>query len=160
MYKIFQLVNLPCQASVVNILEAWVHHYTTTQLSHFSEKPSSRNKTNQTIERTVTEINICRETADGIRVYFDFTLHDLLLYRQERQQYCDIVSTLAAAADSNVTIKEEPIEWVWVTCHHFSVTIFFCLLICKLLWPAVLCIFDFYYLSAFCCKCCSFVIHF
>jgi male-specific lethal 3 len=36
---------------------------------------------------TCFSLNICKEVADGVRIYFDFTLSDLLLYNQEREQY-------------------------------------------------------------------------
>jgi len=31
-------------------------------------------------------LNICKEVADGLRIYFDFTLKPLLLYEQEKAQ--------------------------------------------------------------------------
>ncbi|XP_033333292.1 male-specific lethal 3 isoform X1 [Megalopta genalis] len=103
-----KLAVLPAQPTVVNMLESWVQHFTTTQLTNIPEKPQ-RNKTNNTIEKTINEINICREVADGLRIYFDFTLHDLLLYRQEREQYCNLKSSFLYSEHPTL-IKEEPIE--------------------------------------------------
>ncbi|KAG7205587.1 hypothetical protein KM043_007557 [Ampulex compressa] len=103
-----KLAVLPAQPTVASILESWVQHFTTTQLTNIPEKPQ-RNKANNTVEKTVHEVNICREVADGLRIYFDFTLHDLLLYRQEREQYCTLKSSLLYG-DHAVLIKEEPIE--------------------------------------------------
>jgi MRG. len=37
--------------------------------------------------KTCCSLNICKEVADGVRIYFDFTLSDLLLYNQEREQF-------------------------------------------------------------------------
>ncbi|XP_076172133.1 male-specific lethal 3 isoform X2 [Ptiloglossa arizonensis] len=102
-----KLAVLPAQPTVASILESWVHHFTTTQLTNIPEKPQ-RNKTNNTIEKTINEINICREVADGLRIYFDFTLHDLLLYRQEREQYCNLKSFLYT--EQSTLVKEEPVE--------------------------------------------------
>lgn len=103
-----KLAVLPAQPTVLNILESWVQHFTTTQLTNIPEKPQ-RNKTNNTIEKTVNDVNVCREVADGLRIYFDFTLHDLLLYRQEREQYCTLQSSLNYV-DRTSPVKEEPAE--------------------------------------------------
>ncbi|XP_050460602.1 male-specific lethal 3 homolog isoform X1 [Cataglyphis hispanica] len=104
-----KLVVLPAQPTVINILESWVQHFTTTQLTNIPEKPQ-RNKTNNTIDKTVNEVNICRETADGLRIYFDVTLPHLLLYRQEKEQYCSLKSSLSCNEQANIITKEEPIE--------------------------------------------------
>jgi len=93
---------------VINILESWVQHFTTTQLTNIPEKPQ-RNKANNTVEKTVNEVNICREVADGLRIYFDFTLPHLLLYRQEREQYCSLKSSLLNNEQATIP-KEESIE--------------------------------------------------
>lgn len=103
-----KLAVLPAQPTVSSILESWVQHFTTTQLTNIPEKPQ-RKKTNNSVEQTIHEVNICREVADGLRIYFDFTLHDLLLYRQEREQYCALKSSFLYAEHS-VLVKEEPIE--------------------------------------------------
>ncbi|XP_050586996.1 male-specific lethal 3 homolog isoform X2 [Bombus affinis] len=103
-----KLAVLPAQPTIANILESWVQHFTTTQLTNIPEKPQ-RNKTNNTIEKTINEINICREVADGLRIYFDFTLHDLLLYRQEQEQYCNLKSSFLYTEHPTL-VKEEPIE--------------------------------------------------
>ncbi|KAL0132593.1 hypothetical protein PUN28_000389 [Cardiocondyla obscurior] len=104
-----KLVILPTQPTVINILESWVQHFTVMQLSNVSEKPQ-RNKANNTVEKTANEVNICREVADGLRVYFDFTLPHLLLYRQEREQYCSLKSSLLNNEQATVVPKEELIE--------------------------------------------------
>ncbi|XP_035738275.1 male-specific lethal 3 homolog isoform X3 [Vespa mandarinia] len=103
-----KLAVLPAQPTVSNILESWVQHFTTTQLTNIPDKPQ-RNKANNSIEKTINEVNICREIADGLRIYFDFTLHDLLLYRQEREQYCTLKSSFLYAEQAQM-IKEESIE--------------------------------------------------
>lgn len=84
-----------------------MQHFTTTQLTNIPEKPQ-RNKANNTVEKTVNEINICREIADGLRVYFDFTLGNLLLYAQEKEQYHSWKSSLCN--EQAVFVKDEPIE--------------------------------------------------
>ncbi|XP_020285627.1 male-specific lethal 3 homolog isoform X2 [Pseudomyrmex gracilis] len=103
-----KLVVLPAQPTVINILESWVHHFTTTQLTNIPEKPQ-RNKTNNTLEKTVNDVNLCREVADGLRIYFDFTLPHLLLYRQEREQYSSPKSFSSSNERPGVA-KEDLIE--------------------------------------------------
>ncbi|XP_018345439.1 PREDICTED: male-specific lethal 3 homolog isoform X5 [Trachymyrmex septentrionalis] len=104
-----KLVVLPAQPTVINILESWVQHFATTQLTNIPEKPQ-RNKTNNTIEKAVIEVNISREVADGLRIYFDFTLPHLLLYRQEKEQYDSLKSSLSNNEQTTIIPKEELIE--------------------------------------------------
>ncbi|XP_033226316.1 male-specific lethal 3 homolog isoform X2 [Belonocnema kinseyi] len=102
-----KLAVLPAQPTVALILESWVQHFTDTELKSIPDK-SQRNKGNNIMEKTLTDINLCREVADGLRVYFDFTLYNLLLYRQEREQYDSLMATIVATEPTQ--IKEEPIE--------------------------------------------------
>jgi male-specific lethal 3 len=37
-------------------------------------------------------IELCKEVADGLRIYFDFTLKDHLLYNEEKDQYKHVTS--------------------------------------------------------------------
>ncbi|XP_014299112.1 male-specific lethal 3 homolog isoform X2 [Microplitis demolitor] len=104
-----KLAVLPAQPTVCSILESWVQHFTTTQLTNIPEKPQRNNRSSNTIEKTVNEINICREVADGLRIYFDFTLPDLLLYRTEREQYNAFKSSFLLG-EHPIDIKEEIIE--------------------------------------------------
>lgn len=91
-------------------MESWVQHFTTTQLTNIPEKPQ-RNKANNTIEKTVNDVNICREVADGLRIYFDFTLPHLLLYGQEKEQYRSVKSSLLNNSSGQATaVKEESNE--------------------------------------------------
>ncbi|XP_057337680.1 male-specific lethal 3 homolog isoform X1 [Microplitis mediator] len=109
-----KLAVLPAQPTVCSILESWVQHFTTTQLTNIPEKPQRNNRSSNTIEKTVNEINICREVADGLRIYFDFTLPDLLLYRTEREQYNAFKSSFLLG-EHPIDIKEEIIESPEVT---------------------------------------------
>lgn len=100
---------MPAQPTVATILESWVNHFTETELKSIPDK-TQRNKGNNVVEKTLTDINLCREVADGLRVYFDFTLQKLLLYRQEREQNNSIM--LASLNMEPVEIKEETLELV------------------------------------------------
>ncbi|XP_063976886.1 male-specific lethal 3 homolog isoform X2 [Diachasmimorpha longicaudata] len=104
-----KLAVLPAQPTVVSILESWVQHFTTTQLTNIPENKSGRAKTNNTMEKTLNEINISREVADGLRIYFDFTLPDLLLYREEREQYNGFKEA-SLFPEQPIIIKEEIVD--------------------------------------------------
>ncbi|XP_014218803.1 male-specific lethal 3 homolog isoform X2 [Copidosoma floridanum] len=100
---------LPAQPTVVNIIESWVQHYTTTQLTNIPDKPQ-RNKVQNNLEKTINDINICRETADGLRIYFDHTLGDLLLYKQEKEQYLTMKEVAASSNSDDSVVKEEAVD--------------------------------------------------
>lgn len=50
-------------------------------------------------------LSICKEVADGLRVYFDFTLADLLLYSQEKVQFSEL--TKCESPFQSPSIKKE-----------------------------------------------------
>lgn len=92
-----RLVSLPATIPVITILENFVKHYSvraiscpstqiadgTTRRRNSSAKFEKREKD---YEKLNNSINLRKEVADGLRIYFDFTLRDYLLYRQERDQ--------------------------------------------------------------------------
>lgn len=101
---------MPAQPTVISILESWVQHYTTTQLTNIPDKPQ-RNKVQNSLQKTVSDINICREIADGLRIYFDFTLSDLLLYKQEKEQYSTMkLIPVVTSCEETTSVKEEILE--------------------------------------------------
>lgn len=73
--KNHQLVPLPRELTVADLLEKFRVHYTT----------SVKKKLN------TTEHDILEEVLSGLKVYFDSALGHILLYRYERQQYKDII---------------------------------------------------------------------
>ncbi|PSN39620.1 hypothetical protein C0J52_13803 [Blattella germanica] len=89
-----KILKLPADPNVVTILEGYVKNCAVNQLCGIGEKPARRFRYNhyqsnkgRDIDRTCRSLNICKEVVDGVRIYFDFTLSDLLLYNQEREQY-------------------------------------------------------------------------
>nr|XP_022910447.1 male-specific lethal 3 homolog [Onthophagus taurus] len=88
-----KLQRLPATPNVVTILESYWKQYVSNQFNCLNEKTTKyRAYTHSpkiTIEEVQRNLNLCREVLDGIRIYFDFTLHDLLLYRCEK----DMVQT-------------------------------------------------------------------
>lgn len=87
-----KLHRLPALPSVVTILETYWKCYINNQ-KLLSEKGNNRvrNGTNGQREKIKPEvlqknINIVQEFLDGLRIYFDFCLPDVLLYNAERGQ--------------------------------------------------------------------------
>lgn len=78
------------------------------------DKRQRNSKAPSILNKTIDDINLCREMADGIRVYFDETLSGLLLYGVERNQNAMSVKTKAASVpevnEESITIKDEIIE--------------------------------------------------
>lgn len=79
-------------------------------MTNIPDKPQ-RNKVQNSLEKTISDINICREVADGLRIYFDFTLNDLLLYNQEKEQYSTMkLIPIVTNTEESSTSKDEPVE--------------------------------------------------
>ncbi|XP_056642015.1 male-specific lethal 3 homolog isoform X2 [Diorhabda carinulata] len=86
-----KFLKVPAEPNVATILETYYRHYATNQICGLTEKPAGRyrNPSNQQLSgKTKSEyiqrnLTVCREVLDGLRIYFDFTLNDLLLYKEE-----------------------------------------------------------------------------
>ncbi|GAB6031749.1 Male-specific lethal 3 [Chamberlinius hualienensis] len=78
-----RLIKLPCEPTVIQILEGYVKTYATNELCVTSDHRRCHKKEDD-IE---ININLCKEVMDGLRIYFDFMLPLVLLYIEERQQY-------------------------------------------------------------------------
>lgn len=89
-----KLLKLPVEPHVVHILEMYWKQYAAKELAKISDKPNTRNRSasnavglvKQKPEHVQKNVNTCKELVDGLRVYFDYTLTDLLLYERERDQ--------------------------------------------------------------------------
>ncbi|XP_037041129.1 protein male-specific lethal-3 isoform X2 [Bradysia coprophila] len=98
--KMEKLVNLPAQIPVVTILESFVKHISIKALScptpvHALRKRSNNgkgDKREKDYEKLINSINLRKEVADGLRLYFDFTLKDHLLYGNEMEQANTLLS--------------------------------------------------------------------
>lgn len=103
--------KIPSDRSVVSILENFVKCYAlraVTTANPKQELPRRRNsiisltrkeqqhqsKTTSAIDydEIMNDINLCKETADGIRIYFNFIIKDFLLYPEEREKFLEIMS--------------------------------------------------------------------
>ncbi|KAK5649908.1 hypothetical protein RI129_000937 [Pyrocoelia pectoralis] len=101
-----KLMKLPAEPNVVTILEMYWKHYATGLFCGLNDKPLTRHRIPTKIrsEDVQKNLNICKEMLDGLRIYFDFTLKDLLLYDKERNQ----VETAQAVVFSDAcVIKQE-----------------------------------------------------
>lgn len=101
-----KVVHLPAKPNVVTILESYVREYAVNQICGPPERPRRkyrRQQKNQNgsldMDRINRSVNICKEVADGVRIYFDFMLSGLLLYNEEREQY---------EQSRHITISKEP----------------------------------------------------
>nr|CAD7573867.1 unnamed protein product [Timema californicum] len=116
------------QPNAATILEGYLHYCAITQLcGHMGKQERGRyrnpppNKAANVYE-ACKGLNLIRELVNGLRIYFDFTLGDQLLYRHEQEQYKQLrsspplrpqikqeISDSARESDEGhpVTVKEE-----------------------------------------------------
>lgn len=101
--KIF--TKLPARLPILSILENFVRSYAikvVTAPQQEQTKPKRRSSVLgikkepkvKTIDydAIVNNIDLCKEVADGLRVYFNFILKDFLLYPEEKEEYENIMS--------------------------------------------------------------------
>ncbi|XP_066258648.1 MSL complex subunit 3 [Euwallacea similis] len=87
-------IKLPAEPNVVTILESYCRHYATNQFCGVNEKPHPRYKIQFGTKdaRPKTEdinknIALCQEVVESLRIYFDFSVNDILLYAAEKDQF-------------------------------------------------------------------------
>ncbi|XP_055694694.1 protein male-specific lethal-3 [Lutzomyia longipalpis] len=92
--KEYRLAVLPAQIPIVTILEKFVKQCSVKLICNYirQDHRKRRNSTTRSdkepldTEKLTNKLNLYKEVADGLRIYFDFTLKDHLLYSQEQQQ--------------------------------------------------------------------------
>ncbi|XP_017782513.1 PREDICTED: male-specific lethal 3 homolog isoform X2 [Nicrophorus vespilloides] len=85
--------KLPAEPNIITILEIFWKHYATSQ-KYGDSGEKGRHRTAAAYNNGVKikpeiiqrNVNVCQEVLDGVRIYFDFFLSDLLLYNNERGQ--------------------------------------------------------------------------
>ncbi|GAB0097249.1 Protein male-specific lethal-3 [Sergentomyia squamirostris] len=95
-----RLCVLPAQRPVVTILEKFVKECSVKLICNHirQEGRKRRNSATKTekesvdTEKLTSKLNLYKEVADGLRIYFDFTLRDHLLYEQEQEQAIEVLS--------------------------------------------------------------------
>ncbi|XP_063912809.1 male-specific lethal 3 homolog isoform X2 [Zophobas morio] len=87
-----KLLRLPAEPNVLTILEGYWRHYATNQICDLNEKSHSRHRylfhsqSKRRPEDVQRNLSVCSEVLDGLRIYFDYTVGDLLLYKTEQGQ--------------------------------------------------------------------------
>ncbi|XP_055932619.1 male-specific lethal 3 homolog [Argiope bruennichi] len=104
-----KLVKLPCRPNVIAILEDYVKHLA-AQLLCASPPKNTKNGKQIMPDDVKNKLNLCKEVMDGIRVYFDFTLPHLLLYRQEKKQYYTDGTRFSPLFDSFSDLPEKAVK--------------------------------------------------
>lgn len=102
---------MPTKQNVVSILEGFVRYFahslvqkhpTKSRVTHRANSCSSASgSTAGELVTTGTQMNLCKEYADGIRITFDFLLDVMLLYPEERPQFEELKEK------SNLCIPEQ-----------------------------------------------------
>ncbi|XP_043233445.1 male-specific lethal 3 homolog isoform X2 [Amphibalanus amphitrite] len=96
--KYHKLPQLPCEPTVVAVLEAYVQHWQQTG----SRRPSTggRGKSRDPDwEVSARSLNLCKEVVDGLRITFDHVLELQLLYAAEREQHGRLLRPASPASD-------------------------------------------------------------
>lgn len=84
---------LPARIPVVAILENFVKQsvvklvFSTTQVESTRRRTTQQrtNKKEHEFDKLVATVGLLKEVADGLRIYFDFTIADYLLYKEEKE---------------------------------------------------------------------------
>ncbi|XP_047986513.1 protein male-specific lethal-3 isoform X2 [Leguminivora glycinivorella] len=84
-----RLSRLPAAPSAAQVLESFVKWFARAGAWH-PQRPRHDPPMKPDLRDVSCRLNLVREVADGLRVYFDFVLRAQLLYKQERQQYHEL----------------------------------------------------------------------
>ncbi|XP_069923344.1 MSL complex subunit 3-like [Oryctolagus cuniculus] len=87
-----RLVRLPCQTSIVTILESYVKHFAINAAFAAHERPRHHHAAaiapaHAHCVPAEKNVDLCKEMVDGLRIAFDHALPALLLYPLEQAQY-------------------------------------------------------------------------
>lgn len=94
-----RMTKLPAKVTVITVLENYVKHNTIKYICGTLKRDKLKRRNSQTKpdrdhivdpDKFANNLNICKEVADGLRIYFDFTLKDFLLYSPEQRQYDEL----------------------------------------------------------------------
>ncbi|XP_067645960.1 protein male-specific lethal-3 isoform X2 [Eurosta solidaginis] len=104
---------LPARIPVVAILENFVKHsviklvFSATQVESTRRRTTQQrtNKKEHEFDKLVATVSLLKEVADGLRIYFDFTIADYLLYKEEKEY---ALSYLSEDSLKNFTYVEIP----------------------------------------------------
>lgn len=111
-----RLSQLPAKVTVITVLENYVKHtaikYICGTLKRDKKRRNSQTKPDRDhivdADKFANNVNISKEVADGLRIYFDFTLKDFLLYAPETAQYNEMFSEDHPMATYKYTPNDQP----------------------------------------------------
>lgn len=123
-----RLLALPCRMPAITVLENWVKHYSIractcpsqTDAPRASSSSSRRSssakleKREKDYERLEKNISLCKEVADGLRIYLNFMLRSQLLYAEEYQQADVFMSAAARRAFVYVAPERQTLDMLSV----------------------------------------------
>lgn len=114
------MAKFPSPLPVVTILESFVKNYALKVVTSVTPKQEQQRRRSSIIfgrnreipkvpqidyDEIENDINLCKETADGLRVYFNFILKDFLLYPEERG-YFDKIMSDGKLKNASIEIKK------------------------------------------------------
>lgn len=94
-----RLCQLPAKVSVITCLENYVKHTAVKFICGTLKRDKLKRRNSQTKpdrdhvvdpDKFTNNLNVSKEVADGLRIYFDFTLRDFLLYGPEQRQHDEL----------------------------------------------------------------------
>ncbi|XP_014676909.1 PREDICTED: male-specific lethal 3 homolog isoform X2 [Priapulus caudatus] len=94
-------LKLPCGPNIIEILECYAKNFGMNLVCSPDRKSKAALTDVPPVEKS---LKICREIVDGLRIYFDFMLPLILLYKLERPQYEMMSETLT----TQLHVKLEP----------------------------------------------------
>ncbi|KAG7309207.1 hypothetical protein JYU34_005133 [Plutella xylostella] len=106
-----RLPLLPASPTAAEILEAFVKWFARSGAWRGARRAASEPPHRPNLADVCQRLNLVREVADGLRVYFDFILGGHLLYRPEHAQYhlhCGPMEDIIAGDENEIKVKMEP----------------------------------------------------
>ncbi|XP_063375716.1 protein male-specific lethal-3 isoform X2 [Cydia amplana] len=104
-----RLSRLPAAPSAAQVLESFVKWFARAGAWH-PQRPRHDPPMKPDLRDVSCRLNLVREVADGLRVYFDFVLRAQLLYKQERQQYHELCGQFLHEDETEEELKSEAEE--------------------------------------------------
>ncbi|KAL1461429.1 hypothetical protein WDU94_013329 [Cyamophila willieti] len=111
------VVSLPASPNVIEILDSFYRHYAAIEINAFPNRtPSTNENSPPTLKDLMKSLNSLIHIVDGVRIYFDFSLKQTLLYNNEHKQFDFYKNNFQRnnstyrnmmREDINITIKKE-----------------------------------------------------
>ncbi|XP_073837593.1 male-specific lethal 3 isoform X2 [Musca autumnalis] len=113
--------SLPSRNPAVSILEKFVKQ-TALKMVFANNQPEgatrrraaqqrTTDKKEKDVDKIITTVALLKEVADGLRIYFDFTIADYLLYKEEREYALSYLSEENLKTFNYVPAPAFSLEW-------------------------------------------------